>query len=105
MVDGRWGSGIGESGTHQSSAINHQPSTINHQLSLVELEAAGDPEFVPAEAPGLEDECLLVYTSGTTGPPKGVVLTQYNLLVDARGIAEWQGIDGEHRLMCVLPIH
>jgi long-chain acyl-CoA synthetase len=53
----------------------------------------------------LESEALLVYTSGTTGAPKGVVLTQYNLLVDARGISDWQGITGNQRLMCVLPIH
>jgi len=58
-----------------------------------------DPE------PTLEDEALLVYTSGTTGAPKGVVLTQYNLLADAQGIAQWQGITGNQRLMCVLPIH
>lgn len=53
----------------------------------------------------LDDEALLVYTSGTTGAPKGVVLTQYNLLVDAWGISNWQGITGEQRTMCVLPIH
>ncbi|GAB4515879.1 MAG: acyl--CoA ligase [Anaerolineae bacterium] len=53
----------------------------------------------------LEDEALLVYTSGTTGAPKGVVLTQYNLLVDALGISMAQGITGGQRLMCVLPIH
>ncbi len=61
--------------------------------------------FHPNPAPGLDDEALLVYTSGTTGAPKGVVLTQYNLLVDAFGIAAWQGITGNQRLMCVLPIH
>ncbi len=55
--------------------------------------------------PTLDDEALLVYTSGTTGAPKGVVLTQYNLLVDALGISQWQGITGNQRLMCVLPIH
>jgi acyl-CoA synthetase (AMP-forming)/AMP-acid ligase II len=55
--------------------------------------------------PNLDDEALLVYTSGTTGAPKGVVLTQYNLLVDAYGIANWQAITGNQRLMCVLPIH
>lgn len=53
----------------------------------------------------LDDEALLVYTSGTTGAPKGVVLTQYNLLVDAAGIAQWQGITGGQSMMCVLPIH
>lgn len=55
--------------------------------------------------PTLEDEALLVYTSGTTGAPKGVVLTQYNLLIDAQGMAHWQAITGNQRLMCVLPIH
>ena len=30
---------------------------------------------------------------------------QYNLLVDAQGIAQWQAITGNQRLMCVLPIH
>jgi long-chain acyl-CoA synthetase len=55
--------------------------------------------------PTLDDAALLVYTSGTTGAPKGVVLSQYNLLVDAYGIANWQAITGNQRMMCVLPIH
>ena len=56
-------------------------------------------------AASLDDEALLVYTSGTTGAPKGVILSQYNLLVDAQGIAQWQAITGNQRAMCVLPIH
>lgn len=56
-------------------------------------------------APNLHDEALIVYTSGTTGLPKGVVLDQYNLLVDAMAIAEWHHLGDDQRLMCVLPIH
>lgn len=52
-----------------------------------------------------ESEALIVFTSGTTGPPKGVVLSQGNLLEDARSIAGWHNIDSETRMMCVLPIH
>jgi long-chain acyl-CoA synthetase len=61
--------------------------------------------FSDQPEPALDDEALLVYTSGTTGAPKGVVLTMYHLLVDAQGIAAWQGITGNQRMMCVLPIH
>ncbi|MCW9706109.1 class I adenylate-forming enzyme family protein [Fodinibius salsisoli] len=52
-----------------------------------------------------ESDALIVYTSGTTGKPKGVVLTQRNLLEDARAIARWHNIDKQTRMMCVLPIH
>lgn len=58
-----------------------------------------------ADETTLDDESLLVYTSGTTGTPKGVVLIQYNMLVDAYAISAWQGITGNQRMMCVLPIH
>ena len=53
----------------------------------------------------LDNECLIVYTSGTTGNPKGVLLTHGNLLADAKGISGWHRISTETRMMCVLPIH
>lgn len=57
------------------------------------------------QASRLDDDALIIYTSGTTGPPKGVVLTVANLLVDADGISQWHGFGVGDRLMCVLPIH
>lgn len=65
-----------------------------------QAEGAGLPE-----APHPESDALIVYTSGTTGHPKGVKLSHANLLEDARAIAEWIGIDADTRMMCVLPIH
>ena len=82
---------------------------IRHLLSTDDLPqpggSAGPAGWPTEQEPELEDEALLVYTSGTTGAPKGVVLTQYNLLADATGISAWQGITGNQRMMCVLPIH
>jgi long-chain acyl-CoA synthetase len=69
------------------------------------VKSSDDAIYDNDRVPTLDDEALLVYTSGTTGAPKGVVLSQYNLLVDAFSIAQAQGLTGNQRLMCVLPIH
>jgi len=73
-----------------------------------EFAASLDRQPTDLEPPAvmmLEDEALLVYTSGTTGAPKGVQLSQGNMLADAQGICAWQQVDAEQRWMCILPIH
>ncbi len=76
---------------------------FTNELKAVRTSPPGAEPNLPAGS--LEDDALIVYTSGTTGPPKGVILTAENLLVDADGIADWHGFGPEDRLMCVLPIH
>ncbi|KAK4913752.1 medium-chain fatty acid-CoA ligase faa2, partial [Elasticomyces elasticus] len=43
--------------------------------SLAELEAIGEKSSLPLHPPTPDDILTINYTSGTTGPPKGVVLT------------------------------
>lgn len=65
-----------------------------------------DPIDLPDDTVDMRfDDCLIVYTSGTTGNPKGVVLMQQNLFADGYDIAAWHGVDETTRMMCVLPIH
>jgi len=48
--------------------------------------------------------CIL-YTSGTTGRPKGVMLSHGNLLANARTIAAYLDIRPDDKVLCPLPFH
>src|SRR5690606_11960345 len=50
------------------------------------------------------DMAALLYTSGSTGQPKGVMLSQRNMLVGAHSVAEYLDNTAEDRLLAVLPL-
>jgi acyl-CoA synthetase (AMP-forming)/AMP-acid ligase II len=50
------------------------------------------------------DESNLMYTSGTTGPPKGVCLSNTALLAGGRQLAQMVGLTQEDRLLLCLPL-
>ncbi|MGE3289063.1 MAG: AMP-binding protein [Pseudonocardia sp.] len=59
---------------------------------------------VPAAEPDPEQAALLVYTSGTTGPPKGAVLSRRALAANVDALAEAWEWTGEDVLAHALPL-
>jgi long-chain acyl-CoA synthetase len=71
--------------------------------------ASIDQRFVPAPLPcrdrALEEVAVIVYTSGTTGRPKGVMLTFGNLLFQVQSFQrQFEPAPGE-RYLSILPLH
>jgi acyl-CoA synthetase (AMP-forming)/AMP-acid ligase II len=59
----------------------------------------------PLPAPAPDATALLMYTSGTTGVPKGVMLTQGNLAANAAAISAEHGLEAGDRVLAVLPLY
>jgi long-chain acyl-CoA synthetase len=51
-----------------------------------------------------DDPAVLLYSSGTTGFPKGVTLTHNNLLTNTRTAAQCSGYRSSDKLACFLPL-
>ncbi len=51
------------------------------------------------------DVALILYTSGSAGKPKGVMLTHRNLVANAKSIVGYLKLDHEDSVMVILPFH
>jgi long-chain acyl-CoA synthetase len=67
---------------------------------------AENPEYLDREiAQGKgEDVAIILYTSGTTGKPKGVILTYDNVLITARNTVERDGLQQDEEVLAYLPM-
>lgn len=109
------------------SPLVHQAKPVLGKLPLLRLvvsvpyggvpavEEQGTPHFMAFERALLgatvarvevdeHDVAVVLYTSGTTGKPKGAMLTHRNLLSNAESIGEYLAITEMDRTLAVLPM-
>lgn len=81
-----------------------EPEASNEKtVSLAELKAASKDDDTDSESPAPEDIATIIFTSGTTGKSKGVMLTQNNLATNVEAV-DYQAEPGTV-MLSVLPIH
>jgi len=90
--------------------LRHYPQ--DHIISFEQVQELGreveakDPELFYAEVAKCrpDDVCIMVYTSGTTGKPKGAMLNHRNLVATSRATAEAIGATSEDSVVSYLPL-
>ncbi len=93
--------------------IEEAISSLDRAITLIHLDTANGPEWpmdaqpdaAPRYVPLAETAGLLMYTSGTTGNPKGVILSHGNLLAAGNNVVIGHDITAADIGMCVLPIY
>ncbi len=78
-------------------------SATNGVPALAELIAAEADTDVPG-AGGADDTCLIVYTSGTTGFPKGAMHSQRSFVTGGEAFVQRLYVQPDDRLLIVLPL-
>ncbi|SDX50063.1 long-chain acyl-CoA synthetase [Litoreibacter albidus] len=56
------------------------------------------------DLPTYDDTCVMLYTSGTTGKPKGVVLSNRNIIETSKASSEFDDLRADDEILAYLPM-
>lgn len=95
----------------QVERLNAVLGNIAREIKIVACDVDAE-EFIDAPETaqhlvpvGGEDDALMMYTSGTTGKPKGVVLAHRSVVAGGRFVSEAHRLTPSDRVMAVLPLY
>lgn len=76
-----------------------------HKIKMEDFDKIQGVSSIPDTDVKLDDTAVIVYTSGTTGIPKGVVLTQKNIMSNVMTVCPLFDLGPGDTFLSVLPLH
>jgi len=97
----------------QRERLEKASGALSRKIELMEIDNDSpwifpkDGDLAALELPevGEEDDALLLYTSGTTGLPKGAILSHKNMVSGGLYTAMAHELKAEDRALCSLPLY
>ncbi len=83
------------------AALSEEAKAKTHLFSHIVASATGSLEPVDIAQ---DDTAIILYTSGTTGNPKGAMLTHGNVYSNARDVSTYLGYRANDRIIATLPV-
>lgn len=83
------------------AALSEEAKAKTHLFSHIVASATGSLEPVNIAQ---DDTAIILYTSGTTGNPKGAMLTHGNVYSNARDVSTYLGYRANDRIIATLPV-
>jgi long-chain acyl-CoA synthetase len=87
------------------TVVSMEPATKSHHLSMKDLMTQGQKKPPIDMRVNPDDVASLLYTSGTTKKPKGVLLTHRNFMANAKDIMGKKLAGPEDNFLVMLPLH
>ncbi len=96
----------------QAERLTAAQHKISHKINVIEINPDAASIFDAASLPAgalppvaEEDAAMLMYTSGTTGKPKGCVLTHRSVIAGGEYTSEAHALSADDRVLCAMPLY
>lgn len=92
--------------TSPTSSVESKIKALSGSSKMKSFSTVLDSGNLTFKGPELNDDdtAIILYTSGTTGKPKGAMLTHKNLYSNAKDVSEYLKINSDDKVVAVLPM-